>query len=677
MKLEDSIQGNVKGIGEKKSLAFQTLGVETVKDLLFHFPFRYEDTSIKPLQELADGEKVTLKGSLITEASVNYYGRGNRLNFRMLVEGNPIPVNFFNQPYLKNKIKLGGEVLIYGKWDRARSSLTGMKILDEGGEDGFSPIYHTNQSIKQYEWVKFIRQVLDTDVLKDVEETLPEELIQKYRLMARRDAVLNMHFPKDALVYEQALRRMKFEELFLFQMKIQSIRHQEKEFGKGVEMHYDTFVVQAFLENLPFQLTDAQVRVLDEILSDMDSPNHMLRLLQGDVGSGKTIIAMTAMLAAKTAGFQSALMAPTEILALQHFEEVSASLDRIGVNSSILTGNTKEKERKETLIRLKEGELDVLIGTHALIQDDVEYKNLGLVITDEQHRFGVNQRRRLREKGENPDILAMTATPIPRTLAITVFGEMDVSIIDEMPAGRQSVLTKWVKHKQMPTVLEWLQTEIEKGNQAYVISPLIEESEALDLKNATDLFNDLQSFFGVRARVDLLHGKMKGEEKKEVMRSFKEHETDILCSTTVIEVGVNVPNATVMMIVDADRFGLAQLHQLRGRVGRGNKKSYCILIANPKSENGKKRMSIMTETNNGFVLSEKDLELRGTGDVFGTKQSGLPVFHVADIVKDFRMLEVARNEAARIWKMEKWWMRPEFTQLDKELAASVMGNEFD
>ena len=393
----------------------------------------------------------------------------------------------------------------------------------------------------------------------------------------------------------------------------------------------------------------------------------MNRLLQGDVGSGKTAVASLAMYAAVTAGYQAAMMVPTEILAHQHYESLQSLFPELTVG--LLTSGMKVAARREVLAGLENGRIQMITGTHALIQEAVDYHNLGLVITDEQHRFGVNQRKVFREKGQNPDVLMMTATPIPRTLAITAFGDMDVSIIDELPAGRQPITTRWVKHEQLtPKILPWIADEITKGAQVYFISPLIEESEALDLKNATELFMELQDFFGLTANVALLHGKMKNAEKDQVMTDFKTQKYDILVSTTVIEVGVNVPNATIMVIIDADRFGLSQLHQLRGRVGRGEKKSYTILVANPKSETGKRRMQIMTETQNGFVLAEEDLKLRGSGEIFGTRQSGLPEFSVADIVNDYNILEVARQEAVAIFKDAHWAEKPDYQMMLTSLA---------
>ena len=481
---------------------------------------------------------------------------------------------------------------------------------------------------------------------------MPQVLLERYQLLGRNQAVRAMHFPRDLAEYKQALRRVKFEELFYFQMQLQVLKCETKDVSQGLIIPWQADLLEKKKATLPFELTAAQERSLNEILQDMKSPAHMNRLLQGDVGSGKTVVAGLAMYATYTARLQSALMVPTEILAEQHFDSLSQLFPELRI--ILLTGGMKPAERRQALEAIEVGQVDMIVGTHALIQESVIYHQLGLVIIDEQHRFGVGQRRILREKGNNPDVLMMTATPIPRTLAITAFGDMDVSIIDQMPAGRKPIITRWVKHEQLEVVLDWLIKELQRGAQVYVISPLIEESEALDLKNAIALEEELKAYFGDKAHVALLHGKMKSDEKDAIMQDFKEGKTDILVSTTVIEVGVNVPNATVMLIMDADRFGLSQLHQLRGRVGRGNKQSYAVLVANPKTESGKKRMKIMTETTDGFVLAEEDLKMRGSGEIFGTRQSGLPEFQVADIVEDYPILEEARKVASQIVSIPDW-----------------------
>ena len=646
------------GVGQKSAEKFKKLGLESLQDLLLYFPFRYEDFKSKNVLDLEDGEKAVISGIVVTPANVQYYGyKRNRLRFTIKQGEVAIAVNFFNQPYLADKIELGATVAIFGKWDKAKASLTGMKVLAQV-EDDLQPVYRVAQGISQASLVKLIKVAFDQGLDQLLEENLPPVLLERYQLLGRTQAVRAMHFPRDLAEYKQAVRRVKFEELFYFQMQLQVLKHETKDVSQGLAIPWQEKMLAQKKDELPFALTEAQERSLEEILSDLQSPAHMNRLLQGDVGSGKTVVAGLAMYAAYTAGYQSALMVPTEILAEQHLDSLAQLFPEL--NLALLTGGMKAAERRETLAAIESGQVDMVVGTHALIQEGVVYHRLGLVIIDEQHRFGVDQRRILREKGNNPDVLMMTATPIPRTLAITAFGDMDVSIIDQMPAGRKPIITRWVKHEQLEVVLDWMKKELAKGAQVYFISPLIEESEALDLKNAIALEEELKAYFANQAQVALLHGRMKNDEKEAIMQDFKDGKTDILVSTTVIEVGVNVPNATIMVIMDADRFGLSQLHQLRGRVGRGNKQSYAVLVANPKTESGKKRMKIMTETTDGFVLAEEDLKMRGSGEIFGTRQSGIPEFQVADIVEDYPILEEARKVAIQIvanpsWRQDANW----------------------
>ncbi len=640
------------GIGPKSAEKYKKLGIETVEDLLLYFPFRYEDFKSKNVPDLEDGEKAVVSGIVATPANVQYYGyKRNRLRFTIKQVELVLAVSFFNQPYLADKIELGQTVAVFGKWDKAKGALTGMKLLAQV-EDDLQPVYRLSQGVSQSALVKVIKTAFEAGLDQLLEENLPQILMDKYHLLSRRQAVRAMHFPKDLEEYKQALRRVKFEELLFFQLQLQVLKEENRSVGQGIVLDWDEKKLKALQAKLPFTLTEAQERSLNEILADMRSPHHMNRLLQGDVGSGKTVVAGLAMYAAVTAGKQAALMVPTEILAEQHLQSLTSLFPSLRI--LLLTGSLKASERRDRLELIQTGQVDLIVGTHALIQEGVHFHDLGLVIIDEQHRFGVAQRRILREKGQNPDVLMMTATPIPRTLAITAFGDMDVSIIDQMPAGRKEIITRWVKHQQLNLVLDWLVKEIQKGSQAYVISPLIEESEALDLKNAIALEEELIAYFGDRARIALLHGKMKGEEKEAIMQAFKQGEIDLLVSTTVIEVGVNVPNATVMIIMDADRFGLSQLHQLRGRVGRGDKQSYAVLVANPKTESGKRRMKIMTETTNGFVLAEEDLKLRGSGEIFGTRQSGIPEFQVANLIEDYPILEEARKVAVQVVTTPNW-----------------------
>ncbi|WP_239254366.1 ATP-dependent DNA helicase RecG [Listeria ilorinensis] len=640
----------IKGIGEETAKTLRELSIETVYDLLWDFPYRYEDYRLKDLTEVETGERITVVGEALTEPTVAYYGRKkSKLSFRLSAAGQILKVDFFNQPYLKNKLTIGDTVTVSGKWDRNRAQITATKFQLglKSTEETLEGVYRLKGNLRNKTMQKYVKQAFE--IYQDaIEEVIPSHLLEKYQLVGRKEAVRMLHFPKEDQELKAARRRMVYEEFLLFQLKMQFFRKMEREKSGGISIDYDVHELREYIDSLPFPLTAAQKRVVNEICGDMKSHFHMNRLLQGDVGSGKTVVASIAMFAAARSGFQSALMVPTEILAEQHADSLVELLSPFGITVGLLTSSVKGKRRRELLALLENGQVDVIVGTHALIQDEVFYHKLGLVITDEQHRFGVGQRRILREKGDYPDVLFMTATPIPRTLAITAFGEMDVSIIDEMPAGRKEIETFWVKHEMLDRVIRFMEKEIEKGHQAYVICPLIEESENLDVQNAVDFYNILLQKWQGRFKPGLMHGKLLPQDKDELMRAFNRHEIDCLVSTTVVEVGVNVPNATMMVIYDADRFGLAQLHQLRGRVGRGSDQSYCILIADPKTEVGKERMSIMTETGDGFLLSERDLELRGPGDFFGKKQSGIPEFKVADMIHDYRVLEVARQDAAHL-----------------------------
>lgn len=674
--LQQPVSG-MKGVGPKRTEVLASLGIKTVNDLLTYYPFRYDDIQEKSLDEIQDQEKVVLKGTVLADPVVSYYGfKKSRLVFRMMTDQAVINVTFFNQPFLKSKIKANEDVAIYGKWDGRRKALSGMKVLATQEEEfDFSPIYHVNKQIRQKTLVDLIRQTW-ADFGSEMTENLPTWLIDKYRLMPKKQAAYAMHFPESIEENRLAKRRLAFEEFFLFQLKMIQLKKQETSKDLGKSITYDVTILKKFIQTLPFELTSAQKRVVNEICADLRSKEHMHRLLQGDVGSGKTIVAAIALFAVVSEGLQGALMVPTEILAEQHMESLSGVFSETDVKIGLLTSSTKTADRRDLLAGLASGELDIIVGTHSLIQDEVVFNDLSLVIIDEQHRFGVNQRKALREKGNQADVLFMTATPIPRTLAITAYGEMDVSVIDELPAGRIPIETRWILPKQVDSVLTKLNSQLQAGQQVYVICPLIEESEMLDVKNATEIYEHLKQFFEPNFSVGLLHGKMKSQEKDDIMTSFKENDMQILVSTTVIEVGVNVPNATTMMIMDADRFGLAQLHQLRGRVGRGRLASYCILVASPKSDQGKERMKIMTETTDGFILSQKDLEMRGPGDFFGAKQSGLPEFKVGDIVADEMILETARVEATQLIETNNWMGDPANFNLVASLKERSEETEF-
>lgn len=666
----------LKGVGKETANVLAEMGIYTINDLLWTFPYRHEDFRLKDLTETPHNEKVTVEGRIESEPIVQFLGRNkSRITVKCIVGRHLIKLVFFNQNYLRGKLTPETIVTVSGKWDRGRQviNVSTIKFGPKVDNADFEPVYSLKGNMHQAKFRKLMRQALDV-CGGEVEETIPSHLLTKYKLIPIIEALEGVHFPVDAIHSKQARRRFVYEELLQFQLRIQALRKVHKENEHGIAVQYDLQRLKEFISTIPFDLTNAQKRVVNEICKDLKEPTRMNRLLQGDVGSGKTVVAAIGLFAAVTAGFQGALMAPTEILAEQHAASLSQLLEPMGVRLALLSGSTKTKARKMILEKLQNGEIDILIGTHALIQPDVMFKNLGFVITDEQHRFGVEQRRVLRDKGTNPDVLFMTATPIPRTLAITAFGEMDVSIIDELPAGRKQIETHWLKKEQLHSVISKMELELRQGRQAYVICPLIEESEKIDADNAQEVFEQLSTVFRGKYKVDLMHGRLHSEEKDRVMREFTEGHIDVLVSTTVVEVGVNVPNASFMVIYDADRFGLAQLHQLRGRVGRGQFQSYCVLLADPKTEEGTERMMSMTEINDGFQLAEKDLELRGPGDFFGKKQSGLPDFKMADLVHDYRTLEVARQDAATLIYDDAFWIDSEYKHLREMLEESGVLN---
>lgn len=666
----------IKGLGPKRLAVLNELNIHTVEDLILYLPTRYEDNTVIDLNEAEDQAIVTVVGEVYSTPTVAFFGRNkSKLTVHIMVDQIAVKCTFFNQPYLKKKIELHGTVTVKGKWNRAKQEINGNRMffsqqMDESGQ--YEPVYRIKEGIKQKPLRDMIRQVLDQVT---IQEWLSEDLRKKYKLETLEDTIKALHFATDKASLLKARRTYAFTELFMFELRMQWLNRLEKTSDEAIDVDYDINLVKHFIDSLPFELTDAQKHSVNEIFRDLKAPIRMHRLLQGDVGSGKTVVAAICMYALKTAGYQSALMVPTEILAEQHAESL---VDLFGdrMNVALLTGSVKGKKRRLLLEQLNNNEIDCIIGTHALIQDDVKFNNVGLVITDEQHRFGVNQRQLLREKGAMTNVLFMTATPIPRTLAISVFGEMDVSSIKQLPKGRKPIITSWSKHEAYESVLNQMTSELKKGRQAYVICPLIESSEHLeDVQNVVELYESLQSYYGVE-KVGLLHGKLHSDEKDEVMQRFSNHEIDILVSTTVVEVGVNVPNATFMMIYDADRFGLSTLHQLRGRVGRSEQQSYCVLIASPKTETGIERMNIMTQTTDGFELSERDLEMRGPGDFFGVKQSGLPDFLVANVVEDYKMLEVARDEAAELIQSGVFF-EPQYNILKSFIEENLLYMSFD
>lgn len=670
MALSDSVQV-LPSVGPKRLEALQDLGISTIEDLLTYFPYRYDDLKSKDLAEIQNDEKVTLSGTVASEPVVSYFGRHrNRLVFRLLIKNDVVPVTFFNQPWLDKQVVVGEEIAVYGRFDGNKKTLSGMKIIKAA--EGMDSIYPASKSIRQ-STIRNLIEVAWDKYQNEIQTIIPSAIRQRYKLMDRKLMIHDMHFPDGQYAAKLARRTAKFEEFFIFQMRLQLVKQADR-LEDGLSIDYKISELTDLIASLPFELTDAQKRVVNEICVDLKRPTHMNRLLQGDVGSGKTIVAALAVYATITAGYQTALMAPTEILAEQHAENLQKTFKGFPVNIVLLTGSTKVAVRKQILPRIKNGEVNLIIGTHALIQDEVQYHKLGLVIIDEQHRFGVHQRQILREKGERPNVLAMTATPIPRTLQITSYGEMDISVIDELPAGRKKIKTTWLRSNETDKALRFVRDQLTLGRQIYVVTPLIEESEVMDMRNAQAIYDRLRTDFEPAYKVGLLHGRMKSNEKEDVMRAFKANEFQVLVATTVIEVGVDVPNATVMMIYDADHFGLAQLHQLRGRVGRSSLASYCLLIADPKNQQAIERMEVMTKTNDGFVLSQRDLELRGSGDILGNKQSGLPEFNVGDPVADLKMLSIAQEEANEITDDENWEREPDNQVLGNYLNENWKGH---
>lgn len=651
MNLNQSIQ-YIKGVGPARVQQLNKLGIYTLNDAITFFPRTYEDRgAYRKIGELINGEVATFKGMVTSRVSETRIRKGMTI-YKLIVrdETGSIILTWFNQPYIKNSFTVGKEYSFYGKvtggLGRLEVQNPVFEVYGENKNTGkIIPIYPLTHGITQ----NVIRGIIENAIkLVDniLEETLPINIREKYNLCEINYATYNIHFPKVLNDFEISRYRIAFEELFMLQMGLFQLK--EKANKDYIGISFDKKVnIKELTDTFPYSLTNAQNRVWSEIEHDMESESSMNRLVQGDVGSGKTVVAMMAMYKAVKNGYQAAMMAPTAILARQHYNNISKSLEQFGISCALFTSELTKKQKEVLLEKLKNNEIDIAIGTHALLEENVEFNNLGLVITDEQHRFGVRQRGILSSKGNKVDTLVMTATPIPRTLAIILYGDLDISIIDELPPGRKKIDTYAVKKDMETRVNGFIKKEIDAGRQAYIICPLVEESETTDLKSVTEQFEYYKEIFK-DYKVGILHGKMKNKDKVEIMEKYKNNEINVLISTTVVEVGVDVPNATLMVIENAERFGLAQLHQLRGRVGRGQHKSYCILKYSGNSEVIKERMQIMQQSNDGFVISEKDLELRGPGDFFGTLQHGVPEFKVANLYTDIKIMKKAQEAVKEI-----------------------------
>ncbi|MFN5384662.1 MAG: ATP-dependent DNA helicase RecG [Bacteroidota bacterium] len=676
----------LKGVGPQRAEALKKeLGIHTLGDLLSHYPFRHEDRSqvyrINSLQ--GDDVWVQLQGSI---RPIGMTGQGNgRRYVAMLHDGSgEIELVWFKGiVYVDRMLKPGTTYRVYGKINNFKGKLSiAHPELDALLPDApikplsLVPVYPLTEGMRRKKLEnKFLVTAAQNAVnssLYDIPENLPQAILAKYKFISRKEAVKELHFPQNLARLEEAKRRLKFEELFYLQLRHLLLKGFRNRTYKGLVFDKVGTYFHDFYDNhLPFELTGAQKRVLKEIRNDFKTGQQCNRLIQGDVGSGKTMVAMLSMLIAIDNGFQACMMAPTEILANQHYDGLRDWVETLGLRMELLTGSTTKKKREQLLIDLAEGNIHILVGTHALIEQDVQYKQLGLVVIDEQHRFGVAQRAKLWKKGHVlPHILVMTATPIPRTLAMTVYGDLDVSVIDEMPAGRKPIVTVHRQESMRPAIMEFLKNEIAKGRQIYYVFPLIEDSEKLDLNSLMSGYDMVSTYLPPpQFKYSIVHGKLKAAEKDAAMNLFKNHQTDILIATTVIEVGVNVPNASVMVIENAERFGLAQLHQLRGRVGRGNEQSYCVLITKPGlGENGYKRISTMVNTNDGFEIAKVDLELRGPGELDGTKQSGVLELKLADLRYDESTLIASRVEAQQWLENDELLMKPESVPIKSELA---------
>lgn len=655
----------VKGIGPKKAGLIHELGIYTLGDMLAHYPVSYEDRSVlTPLDEVKEGTAYYVTG-VVTKVIKNFaYGRqGKMLRLLIADDAGELEITFFNAKYYVNSFSEGVQYNFYGKVVRGRSGLQMVHPeFEKSGpvfESAILPIYSTTKGITQKDLRKIARAALERDFA--VKETLPDHILKENNICSREFALKNIHFPNDKKAFAAAKYRIIYEELFLMQTGLflkGSARCREE---SGIAFPHDDYAWR-FAESLEFEMTGAQKRVLGEIVRDMESAVPMQRLVQGDVGSGKTAVAAAALYKAAKNGRQGVMMAPTELLARQHFETFKEFFKGTDIKVGFLSSGVKAAEKRETVQKIADGDIDVVIGTHAVIQDAVIFHDLGLVITDEQHRFGVDQRIKLAAKGMSPDILVMTATPIPRTLAVIIFGDLDISVIDELPPGRMPIKTKAVASRSRKKVYDFAADMIKQGRQVYAVAPLVADSESVDAISAESLYEKLQLRYP-QLRTGLVHGAMKQAEKDAVMEKFASHEIDILAATVVIEVGINVPNATVMIIENAERFGLAQLHQLRGRVGRGSEQSYCFLITDPKSELGKERAKVIEETTDGFVIAEKDLKMRGPGDFFGTRQHGLPALGMADLVKHIGILNSLRPAVKEMLKSDPHLRAPENRQV--------------
>lgn len=657
----------VKGVGDKAIEYLSKMNLYTINDLIEYYPYRYNIIKVIPLTEAPNSETVTIKGIVDTEPKVSYINRSlNRMTFRLRTDNYLINVTIFNRAFYKSNLRLGRMIILIGKYERKNNTFTASDIKFElFNGTKIEPIYHLVKGVNNKGLTKLIKECFEMHI--DLEDYIPAYLQEKYNFISKIDAAHCIHFPNSLELLKKGRLRTIYEELFIFMFKMNYLKYKYDLDNKGVARLVKRYEVDKFIDSLPFKLTEDQLMAVEDIYNDLVDPKRMNRLILGDVGSGKTCVAIIAMYINYLSHYQSSLMAPTEILARQHYESISNMLKDTNIKVGLLVGSLKKSEKNKVCEELASGEIDILIGTHALISDGVKFNNLGLVVTDEQHRFGVNQRSNLQNKGRMCDVLYLSATPIPRTYALTIYGDMDTSIIKAKPSGRKDIITKVYKEKDLKNVLFKMLEEIKGGHQVYVVAPLIEdetgESNLNDVKKLKEKFD---TAFNHKIKVEILHGKMKNNEKDAIMEQFKNGEIKVLICTTVIEVGVDVKNSTMMVIFNAERFGLATLHQLRGRVGRNSLQSYCYLISDLDTP----RLKVMESSNDGFYISEKDFELRGEGDLFGTRQSGDMVFKIANIKRDFKILTQCKMDASKfIFEniVDNFSKYPQFRNIIKEL----------
>ncbi len=654
MKLSDSVR-SIKGVGEKAEKCLNKLNIYQVGDLLEHYPRGYDEWKpLQPIASLREGEVAAVEGSLLSRPQMRARGRLKVLTIMLQDQSGNIPVTWFNMPFLRNQLKMGMHYIMRGKVTRKNGRLVLEQPKIHTKQEFFrlvgklSPIYPLTAGITNRAVTKAVEQALSD--AEELLEYLPSDVRKRQGLIEYKKALRQIHFPANKEEMVQGRKRLVFDELFLYQLALAYIKKNGRVKSEHVLIEKEDG--EAFLHSLPFSLTGAQEKVYREIMSDMTSGYVMNRLVQGDVGSGKTILAVLSLYQVVLNGGQGAFMVPTEVLASQHFLSLTALLEPYHVRIGLLTGSLTAKQKREAKNKIEDGEWEIVIGTHAMIQDDVRFKNLALVITDEQHRFGVKQRETLFQKGNEPHVLAMSATPIPRTLALILYGDMDLSVVDERPANRLPIKNCVVNTDYRPNAYRFMQKQIEEGHQIYIICPMVDASEDSELENVTIYTEELSEIFPPEVTIEALHGKMRPREKEDIMNRFSEGQIQILVSTTVIEVGIDVPNATVMMIENAERFGLAQLHQLRGRVGRGASQAYCIFMTGKESKDSKERLGVLAGSNDGFYIANEDLKMRGQGDLFGIRQSGDELFALADIFDDADILRQAGEEAKKITEDE-------------------------